>query len=113
MKLKAFSIVVAGSMNPAIHHPAWYRSVETISEDDANAAIAGTVIVHPQLAQFGTPRWIINCVPDKWSIQTLGGLDDEEIIDIACKTFERLSETPIVAFSFRAASINAARSSSA
>ena len=30
----AYSIVVAGNMNPAIHHPAWYKLIKALSEEE-------------------------------------------------------------------------------
>src|ERR1700730_15435321 len=89
-----YAIVVAGSMNPAIHHPAWYKLIGALSDEElidsgvtkggAQAApetptermvvfraIARTTPVSTaQFAQFTAGKLRIICLPQSWTIAT-------------------------------------------
>jgi hypothetical protein len=98
----AFSIVVVGAMNPMIHHPAWYRSVGILEEDTARAvAPGGRTIVTAEVAQFELPGITINCLPNRWQASTEEAAEKgDAVLELACKTFERLQDTPVRAFGF-------------
>lgn len=95
----ALSVVLVGSMNPSIHHPAWYVFGKSLSAEESNdISRRGGVVIVPQFTRFETERWRIECYPDRWQISTLSSTATAEVIEIACDTFERLRETPISAF---------------
>ncbi|MDQ3776202.1 MAG: hypothetical protein M3461_18525 [Pseudomonadota bacterium] len=88
-----------GSMNPAIHHPAWYLAGGSLTPEQSEAiSVRGGVVIVPQFARFETDRWRVECLPDRWTIFTLLNDAVDNVVDIACSTFERLRETPISAF---------------
>jgi hypothetical protein len=97
-----FSIVVAGSMNPPIHHPSWYGAVGILSQDEIKLAVsdkAVPVVCTPPFSQFRFGGVTIRCLQDRWEIQS----QDEGLLDrllgIAGQTFDgKLPETPISAF---------------
>src|ERR1700723_932205 len=35
-----YSIVVVGNMNPAIHHPGWYKAIGAMSDEEVELALA-------------------------------------------------------------------------
>ena len=63
-----YSIVIVGSMNPRIHHPAWYEAVKILSAEEASAA--SLVACTPMASQFQLPGLNIICLQDRWEIQT-------------------------------------------
>jgi len=93
------SIVVLGAMNPAIHHPKWYESVDILSREEADSAVAkGPLVMMPQLAQFTAATYEILCTPDKWQISAPDIASRSRQSDIAKLTFKRLNETPVRAY---------------
>lgn len=95
----ALTVVVVGHMNPAIHHPAWYLAGGSLKPEESEAvAVRGGVVIVPQFARFETARWRVECFPDRWTISTLVSAAPDEVIEVTCKTFERLCETPVSAF---------------
>jgi hypothetical protein len=92
-----YSIVVAGSMNPRIHHPSWYRMVGIITEQEADAATKddGTFCA-PAGARFSVQEnFEIICQLDRWSVLTDREDQTERILEIASKTFKILAHTPV------------------
>ncbi len=96
-----YSVVFLGAMNPAIHHPSWYRltglcdaNATKIAEEDEEIALTR------DFARFRTPGFEIACVRDSWVITSRQKDALEQIIEIALGTFEKLPVTPITAFGF-------------
>ena len=55
----AYQVLVAGSMNPAAHHPQWYKSIGAIDSDELNASLKnGTNGTTPLVSrvEFGSPN---------------------------------------------------------
>jgi hypothetical protein len=98
----AFSIVVIGAMNSAIHHPYWYRDRGLIDDEEMKTALSHeeTVFV-PEIAQFNTGQIFINCQARRWEVKTSNRGFVKRIVDIAGKVFDEiLPHTPIVACGF-------------
>jgi len=96
-----YSIVVVGQMNPAIHHPAWYRSVNLLNDSERDAALAAPgLLSSSQLSQFVAPDFTVNCAPNRWEIQAFRHDSLERILATAAAVFEALSHTPVNAFGF-------------
>lgn len=57
-----FTIVIAGSMNPMIQHPLWYKMAGIVSDDVVDFALkkSAITIVSPQVAQFQTKSFFYN-----------------------------------------------------
>jgi hypothetical protein len=49
-ELEGLTIVVVGSFNPAIFHPAWFSRCNLIRQEEADSA--KVEIVHSEVAQF-------------------------------------------------------------
>lgn len=97
--VKEFSVVVVGAMNPALHYPAWYSIGDPTFEQEAAFAIGrGQVMLVPQFAQFETEHFRVQCLPERWSIVTREADMQARAIEITCRTFERLNETPLTSF---------------
>lgn len=93
------TVVVAGAMNPAIHHPYWYASCGILSNEEAKTAVSGgTPLLLPQIAQFRLGKLQIHCTPETWSAGSPDAADKARVLDLAAKTFAKLSETPINAY---------------
>jgi len=96
-----FSVAVLGAMNPAIHHPLWYRQVlNAIDEVEFDAAMQGEVIVTPPLAQFRTPTLLIQCAGNRWDVQAASIDLFPQMLHLAGTTFNALEHTPVAAFGF-------------
>jgi hypothetical protein len=97
-----YGIVVAGAMNPRIHHPGWYRFVELITDEELAAALkdAGTIATIPT-ASFSASQIQISCVLERWQISTTDSANVDRIVTITTRVFdELLKHTPIQAYGF-------------
>jgi hypothetical protein len=121
-----YSIVVAGNMNPAIHHPGWYKAIRAMSDDELAPALgplqsppvqptgserqgqgvfralsgSALTVVTPALAQFTVGPISITCLEQTWTIATINADLVSRICEIACAVFESLSHTPVSAYGF-------------
>jgi hypothetical protein len=107
-----YSIVVAGNMNPAIHHPAWYKTIEALSEKElqsTNAVIpegsapmaqspSRATICTPAVSQFTAGRIRVTCISQNWTIATTDRDLWIRIRDVAISVFEALGHTPVSAY---------------
>lgn len=91
------SVVIVGSMNPAIHHPAWYHSVSIITQPEFDASLRKQVLVNQQIAQFAIDGFSVLCLPDRWQI-SCDATDTSRIIEVAKATFDKLYHTPVSAY---------------
>lgn len=99
--LDYYSIVIAGEMNPAIHHPAWYQRLGLVSDADLQHAIASEGFVcTPVVAQFDLPSMGVVCHPDRWEIATQDPDELVRALSIAIAVYEALPHTPIEGFAF-------------
>lgn len=97
-KVEGCAVVVKGAMNPAIHHPSWYKVAEILVPELADEALQGDFVFVPPLSQFTAGKFQVLCQNDRWQI-TLADLDDfAEGIEIAARVFDdALHETPLTA----------------
>lgn len=88
-------IVLVGSFNPAIFHPAWFARHGLLPEDEAHAARID--LVHPELTQF-TAEWLSVQV-NQSRLQLATALPPQELPlrDVAVGILRLLSHTPISA----------------
>lgn len=97
MPTHSLTVVVAGAMNPAIHHPAWYDLGNPAANHEFQTAT--NVIVLPQMSTFVIDEIKVECMPDRWTCGT-NSKDIKihtRVLQIAKNTFSRLSETPVSA----------------
>lgn len=67
-----YSVLVAGGMNPSLHHPQWYRSLGAIDDAELDASLkSGATATTPIVSrlQFGSPALTVICQPNLWVIQ--------------------------------------------
>lgn len=98
--LTTVSLVVAGAMNPRIHHPSWYRAIDAISKDAEQLALndSETIVIETH-AQFKTAEYRIGCELDKWILQSSELGAEKHFADLARIVFDdKLHETPVTAF---------------
>jgi hypothetical protein len=108
-----YSIVVAGNMNPAIHHPRWYVETQLLSEDEANQAMAkfpgietmnevpaGALICSNVMSQFTFSDLRITCLENNWTILATSKDSYERSKRIAVGVFKVLHHTPVGAYGF-------------
>lgn len=94
--IHGYSIVILGSMNPAIHHPAWYETVKALTAEHVKHALSEQFVLVPQLAQFRTPRFEITCDPQRWQAVVSQAESLQAAADLAGIVFDkRLNETPV------------------
>jgi hypothetical protein len=125
----AYSIVVAGNMNPAIHHPAWYKLIKALSEEELASSgglgarrqdtaetspteqergVTVTIaavdpndpISTPGFARFTAGKIRIACIEQSWTIATFDQNLLVRIRDVASSVFEALGHTPVSAYGF-------------
>src|ERR1700730_3850135 len=116
-----YAIVVAGNMNPSIHHPAWYKLIGALSDEELGSALTGSTspapaetpasqegevfevasgltVTTPGLAQFTAGKMRIACVGQSWTITTYEQALLSRICDVASSVFEALTHTPVSAY---------------
>jgi hypothetical protein len=94
-----FSVVIVGTMNPAIHHPFWYEMIGVLSKDERDEAIQSPqLLLAPMVGQFSWSGWTIVCMPERWEMRTADAAKFDRIVDVASKVFDRLADTPVTAF---------------
>jgi hypothetical protein len=96
-----YGIVINGAMNPRIHHPAWYVSANILTADEIDTAFGkGMVTCTHMVSAFKLDHFLVQCLPDRWEIQTSDPANIARMRDIACATFHVLMHTPVAAFGF-------------
>jgi hypothetical protein len=91
-------IVVLGSMNPAIHHPAWYKWEGILTPEEYDDAQKRDLVCSQPFSQFLGFGVSVTCSSDRWQILTSDPSKFGRILEIACRTFEILTHTPVGAF---------------
>ena len=102
---ETFFIGVTGSMNPAIHHAQWYRTIGAIDESELQAALrvpTNSTTAFLSQVQFDTPPLAVTCQPETWWIQSTDVELWPRMLEITSLVFSRLSETPVTAYGFTA-----------
>lgn len=86
------SIVLVGSFNPAIFHPAWLAAKGLIRESEASAAVVE--VVHPQIAQFRADWLHVSVTIDRFVASTQDPAHRAPLRDLVVGVFELLDQTP-------------------
>lgn len=88
------SIVLVGSLNAAIFHPAWFVANNLLSKDDLESA--DVELVHRELAAFKVGDWLhVRVEPNRFIAET-SEPPFIRLSDLVVKTFgEALPHTPI------------------
>lgn len=93
-----FSVVVLGSMNPAIHHPFWYKFIGVLTEPETKLASADpTLQVTPVYSQFSVGPITMTCLQQRWAAQTGDEAQFPRVVEIAKKAMDTLEHTPVTA----------------
>jgi len=110
-----YSIVIVGSMNPAIHHPRWYLAAGLLSEAEVAAAESqgksssadaegdigpSTLFCSENFSQFTTGVFRIVCLQQNWTIMTKDRAAFDRARDICSGVFQTLPHTPVSAYGF-------------
>ncbi|MCG8425060.1 MAG: hypothetical protein MJE77_44835 [Proteobacteria bacterium] len=94
-----FSVVLLGAMNPALHHPTWYKAVGVLDDAQEREALAAEFVFLPQLAQFHTADLQFFCDPQRWQLATANIGNVDKVVSITEVSFdEKLTETPLRAY---------------
>lgn len=87
------SIVLVGSLNPAIFHPEWLRRHKLITQDDVEGA--EIEIVHRELSKFSL-KWLkMDVTRDKITVRTNDPSQYGPLKDLVASMFVILEHTPI------------------
>lgn len=86
------SIVLAGSLNPSIFHPAWFGKQGLIRDEEAKAELE---IVSPQVAKFKLDWVEVQVTPERFTATAFDAGHALPLRDLVIGTFERLEHTPI------------------
>jgi hypothetical protein len=95
---EAWSIVVAGNIDPRQHHPLWYQQIGCLSEEECKAAMAKPLAITPPFATFDTGTLLVVAQEDRWHIQTSDPNSRARLIEITDTVFKKLWEAPVIAF---------------
>ena len=101
----AYSVQVAGLMNPSIHHPQWYRSIDAIDDEELGASLksgtSGTTPIISRL-QFGSPSLTVFCQPNLWMIQSTDDGSWARMLRVASLVFAKANNQTMTAFGLMA-----------
>jgi hypothetical protein len=101
----AYSVLVAGLMNPSIHHPQWYRSIGAIDDDELRASLksgtSGTTPIASRL-EFGSPSLTVFCQPGLWMIQSMDDSSWTRMLRVASLVFAKEKNPTLTAFGLMA-----------
>jgi hypothetical protein len=86
------SIVLLGSFNPAIFHPAWFQSHELIRTQEAESAQLD--ITHPEVSSFSTDWFKVSVFVKRFVAETADAHHFEPLRDLVLGIFKLLEHTP-------------------
>lgn len=98
---ETYSVLVAGSMNPMIHHPQWYRSIGAIDEEELESALRGDFVATTPFAsrfQFGSPPFTVMCQPNQWAIQANFIESWTRMVRVAAQVFAKGNSPAMAAY---------------
>lgn len=96
------SVVGAGSFNPAIFHPFWFRDKELLSEDVVEGALAHDFVSVREFSSFSADWLIVQVTSQQAVFSTVDASRDSDLRDLATAVFDLLPETPITALGLNA-----------
>jgi hypothetical protein len=89
------SVVLVGSLNPAIFHPEWFVRQDLLSRGEADRA--ETVVISPQVANVRFPDFGLQVLPSRLSVRTSDVSKAPRIHDLVIGILTKLSHTPVTA----------------
>jgi hypothetical protein len=93
------SIVVVGSLNPAIFHPSWFAANELVRPSDVQID-AMKILVSSDVTVFTASWFDLRAMQRRLSLHTNDPRMDLPLRDLMRGTFECLEHTPVAAFGF-------------
>mgnify|MGYP001570042317 CR=1 FL=1 len=93
LRIQSASIVLRGSLNPAIFHPAWFERHGLLRSAEADAAKIS--VVSPQITSFTTEWLELQVTQDRFQAETSQEAYNESLRDLISGAFELLSHTPV------------------
>jgi hypothetical protein len=89
------SVVMLGSFNPAIFHPAWFKCYKLIRDEEADSAEIR--LTSPQFADFSTKWFHLQVLTERFYILTNDSFHFEPLRDLVLSIFSLLEHTPVKA----------------
>jgi hypothetical protein len=96
-------VLVAGTMNPSIHHPQLYHALGLIDAAELAASLKNEGnVTTPMVSrlQFGSPPLVVTCVSNQWSIQSTEEGSWTRMLRTASLIFAKNQEPTITAYGF-------------
>ncbi len=95
LELQGATIVLLGSFNPAIFHPAWFAANDLLRQKEADNA--NIEVTHIEVAAFSTEWLQINCTRERFQATTIQQAFSESLRDLVLGILTLLSHTPVKA----------------
>jgi hypothetical protein len=93
VQIQGVAVVLRGSFNPAIFHPAWFATNDLVRKQEA--AKAKIELIHPEVASF-TADWLeFHSTRDRLQVSTSQEAYFEPLRDLALSILDLLSHTPV------------------
>ena len=89
------SIVLLGAFNPRIFQPEWFSRQHLLPQSEVDAA--NIQIIHQQVAQFDTERFVFQVTDDRLVAATKPSTVSGPLRDLVAGTFYVLEHTPVQA----------------
>lgn len=92
-EIQGMSIVLVGSFNPKIFHPAWFAAQKLIREKEAEEA--NIELITPAVAKFNLDWIRLQVIQEQFVVETAQEPYYEILRDLVIGTFSFLNHTPI------------------
>ncbi len=92
-EIQGISIVLVGSFNPKIFHPAWFAAQKLIREKEAEEA--NIELITPAVAKFSLDWMRLQVIQEQFVIETIQEPYYEILRDLIVGTFSLLNHTPV------------------
>jgi hypothetical protein len=94
------SIVLVGSLNPAIFQPQWFARNGLLPQKEVDEA--DLQVVHPQMSHFETERFVLQVTPERFNGFSKQNTISAPLKDLVLGTFFILEHTPVTAMGINA-----------
>ena len=91
-EMTSAGIVLLGSFNPAIFHPAWFKANDLIRSQEADQA--KLEISHPEVSSFSIDWFKLTVFLNRFSAETADSYHFEPLRDLVLSVFKLLEHTP-------------------
>ena len=92
-EMSGTSIVLVGAFNPRIFQPEWFARQSLLPRTEADQA--NIQIIHQEVAQFETERFVFQVTRDRLVAATKPNTSGEPLRDLVAGTFYILEHTPV------------------